>query len=130
MRFDLRARQGRSGGRPPARVTDQRREIADDEDCVMSEILKLPELRQCDRVAEVDVGRRRIHPQLHAQRSTLAQAGDELFLRRDLDDATPQGGELRLGAHHAFTPRLARGPGGLRSLDPSPRQRRRSPPAR
>src|SRR5439155_21087659 len=96
--FDLRALKGWSDGRPPARVTDERREIADDEDCVMPEILELPELRQCDRVAEVDVGRRRIHPQLHAQRSTLAQPGDELLLGRDLDDATPQGGKLGLGA--------------------------------
>ena len=50
-----RARRVASGG-----IADHPREIADQEDDVMSELLQLAELVELDRMAEMEVGTRRI----------------------------------------------------------------------
>ena len=81
---DLLARQHGPGRRAPARVADARREVADDEDDLVAEVLELAELLQDDRVAEVDVRRRRVEAELHAQLAALARGLLELALEAPL----------------------------------------------
>ena len=60
----LRPRHGAT-----ARIADHRGEIADDENRLMPEILELAQFPQDDRVAEMDVGARRIDAELDPQRA-------------------------------------------------------------
>ncbi|ABA51107.1 hypothetical protein BURPS1710b_3413 [Burkholderia pseudomallei 1710b] len=85
VRFDLLARERRAGRVAARRIADQRREIADQENHRMAEILQLAHLVQHDRVAEVDVGRRRIEAQLDAQRLVRRRAFRELLRELFLD---------------------------------------------
>ena len=48
-------RQLRSRNRPPARITNQSREIADDENCLVAEVLKFSQFSQNDGVPEVNI---------------------------------------------------------------------------
>ena len=50
----------------------------------MAEVLELAQLLQDDRVAEVDVGRRRVEAELHAQLATVAGGLLELALEPPL----------------------------------------------
>jgi hypothetical protein len=65
--FDLLARQRRTGRVAPRRIADHRGEIADQEDHGVPEVLQLAHLVQHHRMAQVQVGRRRIQPQLDPQ---------------------------------------------------------------
>ncbi len=77
---DLLARQRRAGGVAARRIADHRREIADQEDHLMAQILQLAHLVQDDRVAEVQVRRGRVQAELDAQRCA-ALLGTRQFLR-------------------------------------------------
>src|SRR5437879_2203595 len=56
----------------------------------MAAALKIPQLLERDGMAEVEVGRGRIHPELDAQRAALAEPGRKLIIRDDLCGVTPQ----------------------------------------
>jgi hypothetical protein len=56
--------------------------VADQELDRMAELLEMPHLVKHDGMAKVQVRRRRIEPQLDAQRAALAELADELLLRR------------------------------------------------
>ena len=62
----------------------------------MAGVLELAQLAQHDRVAEMDVGCRRVDAQLHPQRPPQAQPLLEAARRDDVDGP---GGELLGGAH-------------------------------
>src|SRR5215472_11902220 len=63
---DLLSAQRRPGSRASARITDHSREIANQKNRRVPEILKMFELAQDDRVSQVQVGSGRVHAQLHA----------------------------------------------------------------
>ncbi len=91
---DLLARERRAGGVAPGGIADQPGEVADEEDDGVAHVLKVLQLAHEDGVAEMKVGRGRIHAQLDAhgpaglQRllETLAQVG----LANDLHRALAQ----------------------------------------
>jgi hypothetical protein len=88
------------GLRTPARVADHARVVADDHHDLVAEVLERAQLPQADRVAEVDVGRRRVEPLLDAQRPLLGDRARELpaklVERQDLVDAAREDRELSL----------------------------------
>ncbi len=61
----------RAQRRAPRRVADARGVVADDQHHAVAGVLELAQLAQHDRVAEVDVGRGRVDPELHAQLAAL-----------------------------------------------------------
>ena len=65
---DLLVRELRSRNGTPARVADHGREIPDDEDCFVTEILKLSQLPQDHGVTEMQVGARWIDAKLDPER--------------------------------------------------------------
>ena len=71
---DLLARELRARRRAPARIADARGVVADDEDDDVPAVLELAQLAQDDRVAEVDVRRRRVEAELDAQRPRRRRA--------------------------------------------------------
>jgi hypothetical protein len=76
---DLRAREDRPRGRPARGVADPGGVVADDQHDGVSGVLELPELREHDRVADVDVGCRRVDAELDAQRTPLRRGLLELL---------------------------------------------------
>ena len=103
----------------PARVSDQGREVTDDEHGLVPEVLELSELRERDGVAEVDVRRRRVHAELHPQRTPRLQLRYELRFGDDM--ATPR--EMIASCSGA----------AVAARNPSPRREARhvtAPPAR
>ena len=70
----------------------------------MAEVLQLPQLVELHRVAEVQVGPRRIESFLDAQRLAALELGGELRLDDQLVGATLEDGELVLdvGGHGSF----------------------------
>ena len=54
----------RAGRRPAARIADHRREIANDEDAQVAQVLELAHLLKPDRVPQVNVRRGRVHAEL------------------------------------------------------------------
>jgi hypothetical protein len=85
VRLDLLARERRARRVAAGRIADQRREIADQEDHRVPEVLQLAHLVQHDRVADVDVGRGRVEPELDAQRLAGGRAARELLRELFLD---------------------------------------------
>ena len=71
MRLDLLTGQHGARVRAPAGVAHARRVVADDQHDDVTQVLELAELLQHDRVAEMDVRRRRVEAQLHAQRASV-----------------------------------------------------------
>jgi len=65
---DLLGRERRARAVAPGRVADQAGEVADQKDHLMPQVLQLAHLVQHHGVTQVDVGRRRVQPQLDAQR--------------------------------------------------------------
>ena len=61
-------RQVRPCNGATARVADHSGEIADDENCLVPEVLKLSQFSQNNRVAKVNIRCRRIDAKLDAQR--------------------------------------------------------------
>ena len=74
VRVDLLARERRAGRVAAGRVADERREVADDEDDGVPEVLELAQLAQRHRMTEVQVGRGRVDAELDAQRDARARA--------------------------------------------------------
>ena len=81
VRVDLVAGEHRPRRRAPARVAHARGVVADDQHDAMAEVLELAQLLQHDRVPEVDVGRRRVEPELDAQLAPRARGGRQLGLQ-------------------------------------------------
>ena len=81
-------RQVRSRHGPAARVANHSGKIADDQNCLVPEVLKLPQFSQNDRMAKVNIRCGRVHPKLDtqrlAQRKLLAQFAFIDDLRRAL----------------------------------------------
>src|SRR5262249_24732123 len=81
--------------------------VADDQHDRVPELLDRPELHQRDRVPDVQVGRARVHPELHPQGLLRLEAEldalGELALLDQVDDAALADGELLLDllAHRA-----------------------------
>ena len=70
MGIDLLGGQRRPGGGPTRRVADPGREVPDDEDGDVAEVLELAQLAQHDGEPEMDVRGRRVDAELHPQRAT------------------------------------------------------------
>jgi hypothetical protein len=66
--LDLLGRERRARAVAPRGVADQGGEVADQEDHLVPQVLQLAHLVEHHRVADVDVGRRGVQPQLDAQR--------------------------------------------------------------
>src|SRR5439155_818634 len=99
VRLDLGPGEDRPGGRTPARVANQGREVADDQHRLVPEVLKLAQLLERHRVPEMNVRGGRIHPELHAQRPAGFETRAQLLLGKDAHHAAPQRRELRRGRH-------------------------------
>ena len=69
--LDLLRGEHRAQARAPRGVADARGVVADDQHHPVPGVLELAQLAQHDRVAEVDVGRGRVDPELDAQRPAL-----------------------------------------------------------
>ena len=86
--LDLLAGQRRPGGVAARRVADHGREVADQENDRVAEVLKLAQLVQYDRMAEMNVGRGRIEaqfdPQWHARCFRPHQFGHPVGLGQQL----------------------------------------------
>ena len=98
LRVDLLAGELRPRRRAPARVAHARGVVADDQHDGVAAVLELAQLAQDHGVAEVDVGRGRVDPELHPQRPALAQLALERALGQGVD-----------GVAGEETGRLARG---------------------
>ena len=72
---DLRRVELRAGGRAAARVAHARGVVADDQHHGVAEVLELAQLAQHDRVAEVDVRRGGVDPELDPQGAAPRPAG-------------------------------------------------------
>ena len=96
--LDLFAAERRARRRSPRRITDHAGEIANQKDGRVPQILKMFELAQHNRVAEMQVGSGRVHAQLHAQRLArsprLLQLGAQFGLANDFRGALLEIGQL------------------------------------
>ena len=103
VRFDFLARQGRPCSAAAGRVADQRGRCADYEDHGMSAFLKVPELSNDNRVAEMDIRRGGVKTGLDPQRPSFFPGGDESLLQfvfgDDLDEAPAQIFQLLVDGH-------------------------------
>ena len=98
---DLLVRQRRPRDLFPGRVPDHSREVADDEDDVMPELLKMLHLPDHDRVAEVKVGRGGIEADFHGQRLPARELGAEVFAIDQVDRSLGEVVELFVDVHRA-----------------------------
>ena len=102
IRHDLLVSQRRARGRATTRITDHRGEVANDEHDVMSQLLKLLQLPQTDRMTEMNVRRSRIDAELDAERFAARELVREFLLAVDRDGAALEDFELfRDGKHGA-----------------------------
>ena len=88
VRLDLFAAQHRPRRRLSARIADQRREIADEKNDLVAEVLKLPHLVEQHGVTEVEIRRRRIEACLDLEWTALAELFLEFLLAQHLVGAT------------------------------------------
>ena len=79
IELDLLGREGRARAVAARRIADQAGEIPDEEDHLVAQILQLPHLVQHHGVADVDVGRGGVQPQLDAQRLARRFRPDKLL---------------------------------------------------
>jgi hypothetical protein len=115
----LLARQRRARLRLPGGIADHRRKIADQENCSMAQVLKLFEFPQHHGVAQMDIRRRGVHAQIHAQRLArlrrFQQLRLQLFFADNFRDALFQDLQLFLDGFefdrcHEFLSGLLLGP--------------------
>jgi len=109
VRLDLLAGERRPGRVAARGIADHRGEVADQEDHRVPEVLQLTHLVQHDRVAQVQVRRRGVEPELDPQRLPGPLGPDELAKEvlldqqlvaaslRDGEGPTGGRGRLRLG---------------------------------
>ena len=64
-------------------VADQCRKVADDEHCLVTEVLKLAQLVEHHEVAESQIGACGIHAKLYAQRTVAVHAVFEFGVTND-----------------------------------------------
>src|SRR6266403_1520200 len=79
--------QLRSRGRAPARIADHSREVTDNENRLVAQILEMPQFSQNDRVAQMNVRGGGIDSQLYAQRPPEREFFAQLFFADDLRGA-------------------------------------------
>jgi len=83
--LDLLARQRRAGIVAAAGVADHRREVADEKNDVVAQVLQLAHFVQHHGMPQVDVGRRGIQSQLDTQRHASGAAARQLAHELGLD---------------------------------------------
>ena len=100
VRVDLVARELRAQRGASARIAHARGVVADDEDHDVAQVLELAELLQDHRVAEVDVRRRGVQTELHAQRTALRELALQLAGREAVDGVAREELGVRGGGGH------------------------------
>ena len=85
--LDLLARQRLAGLGSSGGIADHRGEIADEENYGVSRVLKVAQFLERQAVAEMQVGRGRIHPELDPERPAERNFGRELRRRNNFDGA-------------------------------------------
>jgi hypothetical protein len=104
--LDLLRGQQRALRSLAARVPDAGGEVPDDQDDGMTCILEGAQLVEHHHVAEMDIGRSRIDPELHAQRAPLLELLLERSAREDLDRAGREIALLEPRIRHRANARL------------------------
>ena len=84
---DLLAREARAHFVLARGIADHRREVADQEDHLVAEFLKLPHFLDQHGVTDMQIRPRRIEPGLDPERSPFRQPIPKLVRLMDLDDA-------------------------------------------
>ena len=105
--LDLGRRQRRARLRSTRRVADHRREIADDEDHRVTQILEVLHLADEHRVTQVQVRRRRVEADLHDERAPEGEPGAQVVEADDVDTALGETFDLLVDGHrriHALLP--------------------------
>ncbi len=91
-------RQGFARLRAPGGIADHAREVPEDHDDLVAEILKVAQLAQDHGVPEVEIGGGRIEPELDPQRRAAGprplELGPQLALDDDVRRAAPEDTEL------------------------------------
>ena len=85
--IDLLARQRLARLVAARGIADHRGKVADEKNHGVAGVLKIAQFFEHDTVAEMEVGRRRIHSELDSQRAAELEFGPELGRRNDLDSA-------------------------------------------
>jgi hypothetical protein len=95
---ELRASRGAAAG-----IAHAGGVVADDQHDDVPAVLELAQLAQDDRMAEVDVGRRRVQPELDAQRAAERELARESPVGEAVDRVTgqPAGIVGRVGRHNS-----------------------------
>src|SRR5215471_4125754 len=89
----------RTRDRPATRVANHSGKIADDENRLMSKVLKLSQFSQNNRVAKVNIRCGRVYPKLDAQRPTQRKLLAQFALIDDLRRALFQQGKSFVRLH-------------------------------
>jgi hypothetical protein len=96
-------REGLAGFGFPCGITDHPGKIADNQDHVMPEFLKLPQFMQHDGVPEMDIRRGRVEtkldPQGFAGRRRALEFPPQLLNGDEIDSATLDHADLRIDAN-------------------------------
>ena len=92
IRLNLLAGELRPGRRSPARIADHRREIPDDQDRFVAEVLELAKLSQDDRVAEMEIGTGGVDAEFDSKRTSQGEFLAELRFADDLGSALFENG--------------------------------------
>ena len=96
---DLLAAELGAGGGAAAGVADHRSKIADNQNCFVTEILKLPQLPENQRVAQMKIRTRGIDPQFDAERPAEGEFLAELGLADNLGAALLEKGKSFVRLH-------------------------------
>ena len=89
-----------AGCRAPARITNHGGEITDNQDRLMSEFLKLTQLRETYRVSKMNVRGRRIDSKLDSKRATKRQLTLQFSLTENLGTTGEKWSKLIKGGRH------------------------------
>ncbi|MNF75963.1 hypothetical protein D3C84_580570 [compost metagenome] len=73
----------RTGAVLAGRITHHGGEVADQQDDLVAQVLEGLQLVEDHGVTEVNVGSRRVHAQLDAQRASFLQLGDKFFFHQN-----------------------------------------------
>ncbi len=92
--LDLLGTQRRAGGVAPGRVADHPGEVADQELNMVAEVLKVAQLVDDHRVAEMEVGSSRVHAELHPEPAAGLELANEVVRDEQLVGPALDDGEL------------------------------------